>query len=80
MISNETFDIFGIQKLLLFIQSSPDQKTKTIVYRGQGLPLFNFETLQKLQGYLLSFNYFLSKSIDQQISWMFADSAPQNTD
>ena len=49
--------------------------TKIIVYRGQGMDHLEFETIKKNKAGLLSFNHFLSTSIDQQISLIFARSA-----
>ncbi|CAF1311807.1 unnamed protein product [Adineta steineri] len=51
-----------------------------IVYRGQGLSKANFEKLQKTNGALLSFNNFLSSSVDENISLLFARSASDNAD
>ena len=49
-----------------------------IVYRGQGLIRTDFEKLQETQGGLMSFNNFLSTSVDRDISYMFADSNQYN--
>ncbi|CAF1130029.1 unnamed protein product [Adineta steineri] len=51
-----------------------------IVYRGQGLFKANFEKLKKIEGGLMSFNNFLSTSIEQEIAFGFAFSASENTD
>ncbi|CAF1322380.1 unnamed protein product [Adineta steineri] len=51
-----------------------------IVYRGQGLSKANFKKLQQTQGGLLSFNNFLSTSIEQDISLAFARSASETVD
>jgi len=50
-----------------------DKKTFT-VYRGQGLSLKDFDDLKNAQGGLLSFNNFLSTSLDQEVSLAFAES------
>ena len=42
------------------------------VYRGQGLPSEDFEKLRKTKGGLLSFDNFLSTSLDRDISYSFA--------
>ena len=42
------------------------------VYRGQGLPSEDFEKLKKTKGGLLSFDSFLSTSLDRDISSVFA--------
>ncbi|CAF0758791.1 unnamed protein product [Adineta steineri] len=48
------------------------------VYRGQGLPQTDFNQLVKTQGGLLSFNSFLSTSLDQKVSLAFAESNIDN--
>jgi tetratricopeptide (TPR) repeat protein len=45
-----------------------------IVYRGQGLSQTDFDQLKKTQGGLLSFNNFLSTSLDREVSLAFAES------
>ncbi|CAF4211601.1 unnamed protein product, partial [Adineta steineri] len=51
-----------------------------IVYRGQGLSKTDFDKLKNTNGGLMSFNNFLSTSNDQDVSFMFAESASGNTD
>ncbi|CAF3872443.1 unnamed protein product [Adineta steineri] len=51
-----------------------------IVYRGQGLFKTDFDKLNKTKGGLMSFNNFLSTSYDQDISFLFAESASGNSD
>ncbi|CAF1290533.1 unnamed protein product [Adineta steineri] len=51
-----------------------------IVYRGQVLSKADFEKLQKTNGTLLFFNNFLSTSMKQDISLVFARSASDNVD
>jgi hypothetical protein len=50
------------------------------VYRGQGLSQADFDQLMKTQGGLLSFNNFLSASLDQAVSLAFAESNQSNPD
>lgn len=50
------------------------------VYRGQGVSEADFERLIKTNGGLLSFNNFLSTSLDRDVSFMFADSNRANPD
>ncbi|CAF3579219.1 unnamed protein product [Rotaria socialis] len=50
------------------------------VYRGQGLSKMDFERLIKTNGGLMSFNNFLSTSLDRDISFAFADSNRLNPD
>ncbi len=49
-----------------------------IVYRGQGLSHTDFDRLTKTQGGLISFNNFLSTSLDQAVSLAFAESNQDN--
>ncbi|CAF0954952.1 unnamed protein product [Adineta steineri] len=51
-----------------------------LVYRGQGLMKSDLEKLQKTIGGLISFNNFLSTSIDKEMSLGFAQSASENED
>jgi tetratricopeptide (TPR) repeat protein len=51
-----------------------------MVYRGQGLSQTDFDQLKKTQGGLLSFNNFLSTSLDRQVSRAFAESNQYNPD
>ncbi len=51
-----------------------------IVYRGQGLSLTDFDQLIKTKGGLMSFNNFLSTSLDRAVSFAFADSNKDNPD
>ncbi|CAF1306253.1 unnamed protein product [Didymodactylos carnosus] len=48
------------------------------VYRGQGLSQTDFNQLIKTQGGLLSFNNFLSTSLDRQVSLAFTESYLDN--
>ena len=50
------------------------------VYRGQGLSQTDFEQLMKTQGGLISFNNFLSTSLDRAVSFAFAESNQYNPD
>jgi len=50
------------------------------VYRGQGLSQTDFDQLKQTQGGLLSFNNFLSTSLDQAVSFFFAESNQYNPD
>jgi tetratricopeptide (TPR) repeat protein len=43
------------------------------VYRGQGLSPIDLEQMKKTQGGLMSFNNFLSTSLDRGVSFAFAD-------
>ncbi|CAF1440001.1 unnamed protein product [Adineta steineri] len=50
------------------------------VYRGQGLMKSDFEKLQKAEGGLMSFNNFLSTSINEKVSISFAQDASTKPD
>jgi tetratricopeptide (TPR) repeat protein len=50
------------------------------VYRGQVLSEIGFDQLMKTQGGLMSFNNFLSTSLDREISLAFVESKQNNTD
>jgi hypothetical protein len=60
------------------IHSKARQTSKMIIYRGQGASYDEFEKMKKSDGGLLSFNNFLSTSIDRDISYAFAESAGDN--
>jgi tetratricopeptide (TPR) repeat protein len=51
-----------------------------IVYRGQGLSQIDFDQLVKTKGGLMSFNNFLSTSLDRAVSFLFAESNQNNPD
>ena len=50
------------------------------VYRGQGLSQTHFDQLMQTKDGLMSFNNFLSTSLDQSVSFAFADSNQDNAD
>jgi tetratricopeptide (TPR) repeat protein len=51
-----------------------------LVYRGQGLSQTDFNQLETTQGGLISFNNFLSTSLDRAVSRAFAESTVSNPD
>lgn len=51
---------------------------KLTAYRGQGLLNSDFEKIRIRQGALLSFDSFLSTSIDRQVSLFYAESSREN--
>jgi tetratricopeptide (TPR) repeat protein len=59
-------------------QQSSDFRVPFTIYRGQGLSEVDFTKLQQSKGGLMSFNNFLSTSIDRDISFLFADSNRYN--
>jgi tetratricopeptide (TPR) repeat protein len=50
------------------------------VYRGQGLSQTDFNQMKETQGCLISFNNFLSTSLDRAVSFAFAESNQYNSD
>jgi hypothetical protein len=55
-------------------QFADSQGQSLIVYRGQGMSPTDFEKLKKTKGGLISFNSFLSTSVDKDVSSIFAQS------
>jgi tetratricopeptide (TPR) repeat protein len=55
------------------------QTEQFIVYRGQGFSSADFDRLMKMKGGLVSFNNFLSTSVDRDIALTFAQSNQQNS-
>jgi hypothetical protein len=51
-----------------------------VVYRGQGLSKIEFDKMMKTKGGLMSFNNFLSTSMERKISLKFACRAARNPD
>ena len=51
-----------------------------IVYRGQGLSKIDFDKLMKTKDALMSFNNFLSTSVDRNISLSYAKKVRSKTD
>ncbi|CAF3038924.1 unnamed protein product [Rotaria sp. Silwood2] len=59
-------------------QSKTRDHNKFIVYRGQGMTPGEIEKIQASQGGLLSFNNFLSTTLDEKVSFHFAEKAYKN--
>jgi len=59
-------------------QQSEDFRKEFTVYRGQGMPREVFEKLKKTKGGLLSFNNFLSTSLEEHIAMDFVNRALKN--
>ncbi|CAF3925960.1 unnamed protein product, partial [Rotaria sp. Silwood2] len=59
-------------------QSETRDNNKFIVYRGQGMTPEEIEKIQTSQGGLLSFNSFLSTTLDEKVSLHFAEKAYTN--
>ncbi|CAF3913600.1 unnamed protein product [Rotaria sp. Silwood1] len=60
--------------------ASHEYSTTFTVFRGQGLSQTDFDQLVKTKGGLMSFNNFLSTSLDRAVSSAFADSNQDNLD
>ncbi|CAF1381443.1 unnamed protein product [Rotaria sp. Silwood1] len=70
----------SISKLYAQQFSENSSSNSLTVYRGQGMSQANFDQMFKIQGGLLSFNNFLSTSLDREISFFFADASHSNPD
>ncbi|CAF1399813.1 unnamed protein product [Adineta steineri] len=57
-----------------------NQLRPLIVYRGQGLTQTDFDQMMKTKGGLISFNNFLSTSLDREVAFLFAESNQNNPD
>jgi tetratricopeptide (TPR) repeat protein len=62
----------------LHSQSNDNVNRTFTVYRGQGISNIDFEKMTKSEGGLLSFNNFLSTSLNRQVSLTFAESSRDN--
>jgi tetratricopeptide (TPR) repeat protein len=62
------------------LHSEMNYRYPLTVYRGQGVLNSEFEKMKRSKGGLLSFNNFLSTSIDRAVSYLYADSSSQNPD
>ncbi|CAF2102870.1 unnamed protein product [Rotaria magnacalcarata] len=51
-----------------------ESSSPLIVYRGQGMSNALFKKMRECQGGLISFNNFLSTSVDKSVAYMFAES------
>lgn len=72
------FFIRDLHRQIEQLHSNARQTTKMIIYRGQGVSKDDFEKIRKSEGDLLSFNNFLSTSLDKDVSYSFAESAGDN--
>ncbi|CAF3773994.1 unnamed protein product, partial [Rotaria sordida] len=59
-------------------QSKTRDDNKFMVYRGQGMTPDDIEKIQTSQGGLLSFNTFLSTTLNEKVSLQFAEKAYKN--
>ena len=74
------FFLQDLHRQIEHIHLETHQTTKITVYRGQGMINMEFEKIKNSKGGLLSFNNFLSTSIDEQVSLLFASSARDDPD
>ncbi|CAF4820183.1 unnamed protein product, partial [Rotaria sp. Silwood2] len=72
------FFIQDLHRQIEQLHTEAHQTSKMIIYRGQGMSNDDFEKIKKSEGGFLSFNNFLSTSIDQDVSYSFAESAGDN--
>ncbi|CAF1369045.1 unnamed protein product [Adineta steineri] len=68
------FFLSDLHQHITRIHSEQTHSDTFTVYRGQGLSQTDFNQLVKTQGGLLSFNNFLSTSLDRTVSLAFAES------
>ncbi|CAF4128354.1 unnamed protein product [Rotaria sp. Silwood2] len=73
------FFIQDLHRQIEQLHTEAHKTSKMIIYRGQGLSNDDFEKIKKSEGGLLSFNNFLSTSIDQDVSYSFAESVGYNS-
>ncbi|CAF3017490.1 unnamed protein product [Rotaria sp. Silwood2] len=66
-------------QLIELQQTETENQSFSILYRGQGMTIDNFERLHQHIGGLLSFNNFLSTSSDYDVSLMYASSAADDS-
>jgi tetratricopeptide (TPR) repeat protein len=59
-------------------QFSEKNRSVFTVYRGQGLPEIDFKQMTRSRGSLISFNNFLSTSLDSSVSLKFAEHSRYN--
>ena len=72
------FFIQDLHRQIEQIHTTARHISKMIIYRGQGISNDDFEKIRISTGGLLSFNNFLSTSIDRDVSYTFAESAGDN--
>ena len=74
------FFIRDLHQQIEQLSSNVSCSNQVILYRGQGMNNIDFEKLRKSKGGLLSFNNFLSTSLNSNLASLYADSARQNPD
>ena len=74
------FYIQDLHREIERLHKTQQSQQKLYVYRGQAMLDNDFEKLQKNQGGLLSFNNFLSTSVDEDVSHLLAESSASQED
>ena len=74
------FFIHDMHQQIEQLHSASEKQEAFIVYRGQGMLKDEFEKMKKNKGGLLSFNNFLSTSIDRNVALYFATKNENNAD
>lgn len=69
------FFLRDLHQQIQHLHSNIDKRSQLTVYRGQGMFNVEFEKLIKNEGGLLSFNSFLSTTIDRDIAYVRGDSS-----
>ena len=77
---NVDFSFRDLHRQIQRLYSESHDQPLMIVYRGQGMSHANFDKLRENIGGLLSFNEFLSTSIDKQVALKFASRPQKNLD
>lgn len=72
------FFIQDLHRQIEQLYATTEKTSKMTVYRGQGMSDDDFAKIKKSEGGLLSFNNFLSTSLDQAVSLGFAESTREN--
>ena len=73
-------DLHGHIARLYFEQSAQFSQKRFTIYRGQRIPIGDFEKLRKSKGGLMFFNNLLSTTTDEGISLFRAESNQENSD
>ncbi|CAF1125366.1 unnamed protein product [Adineta steineri] len=74
------FFVQDLHRQIEQLYSQTHEKTKQILYRGQGISKIEFEKVKQSQGGLWAFNNFLSTSTDRDVSLAFAESVESDPD
>jgi tetratricopeptide (TPR) repeat protein len=78
MVLRMSFFLRDLHSQIEQLYMASNNRNHMIVFRGQGITHSEFDKIKRSKGSLLSFNNFLSTSMDRQVSFLYADSARQN--